>query len=180
MKRIFFTIAMLFSIALLGAQSIAHSAVGETEYGKKKLFSLTKMFVADKWNNPQDATVNADEEAGIVQVNAAKEIGMKVGMGLTCLYTYNYKVKFLLKENKYKIDIHDVECVHAEQIGLGGSASVPPIQYFEGRDTDQKTKTMGRGISKKQAAALMDELRSEFIGLTENYDEYLKSNSNDF
>lgn len=179
-KTTIITILLLVSVPFLFSQNTVKTNIKETDYSKSKMFSLTKMFVADKWNNPKLATVNSDEELGVIQINTQKEIDVKVGMGLTCVYTYNYKVKFQFKENKYKIDIYDIECVSAEQVGLGSFNTVPLIQYFEGDNPPEKTKKMGRGVSKKQAVKIMELLRSDFESLFDDYNSYINSYKEDF
>ena len=50
--------------------------------------------------------------------------------------------------------------------------SVPLIPYFTG-DNVPDTKKMGRGISKKKAIEMMDELRAEFNAILTQYNKYI-------
>lgn len=49
---------------------------------------------------------------------------------------------------------------------------MPLIPYFTG-DNVPDTKKMGRGISKKKAIEMMDELRAEFNAILTQYNKYI-------
>ena len=68
-----------------------------------------------------------DKDNGVIQVKTEKEFSISVGMGLKCIYKYEYLTKFRFKDNKYKIEIYDINCVSAEQTGAGKVYSVPLI-----------------------------------------------------
>lgn len=169
-KFIFLFFAILpFS---LYAQDSKLEEVKEVSMSKAELFSKAKMFISDKWTNPKRSVQNEDKDAGIIQVKTEKEFSINVGMGLKCVYQYEYLTKFRFKDNKYKIEIYDINCVSAEQRGAGKVYSVPLIPYFTG-DNAPDTKKMGRGISKKKAIEMMDELRGEFHSIFTQFNEYL-------
>ena len=86
------------------------SETKDVEATKTELFSFTKMFIADKWQNANNALVNADEEAGVLQVASETQVAVKQGMGLGCIYDYSYNVRFRIKDNKYRVEIYDVRC----------------------------------------------------------------------
>lgn len=180
MKKITLTIACaIIAMASAFAQEPVASETKDVEATKAQLFSFTKMFVADKWQNANNALVNADEESGIVQVKSETEKGIKQGMGIGCVYDYSYTVRFRLKDNKYRVEIYDVRCTNAKQSGMGSSYDVPLLEYFEGDEPKAKTQSMGKGANKKQAKQIMDELREEFAEIISTYAAYIESNSND-
>lgn len=167
------------AIASAFAQEPVASDTKDVEATKAQLFSFTKMFVADKWQNANDALVNADEETGIVQIKSETQKTVKQGMGIGCIYDYSYTVRIRIKDNKYKVEIYDVQCTGAKQTGMGGNYTVPYIEYFEGDTPKGKTQSMGRGANKKQAKQVMDDLREEFSEIMTSYSAYIESNSND-
>lgn len=180
MKKITLTLACaMIAMASAFAQETVASETKDIEATKSQLFSLTKMFVADKWQNANNALVNADEEAGIIQVSGETEKGVKQGMGIGCAYDYSYTVRFRIKDNKYRVEIYDVRCKRAEQVGMGGSYDVPLLEYFEGDEPKAKTQSMGKGANKKQAKQVMDDLRAEFAEIISTYSNYIGTNIND-
>lgn len=178
MKNIFLLLISIFPI-LLNAQNSKLEDIQEVTMNKNELFSKTKMFISDKWQNPKHSIQNEDKDGGVVQVKTEKEFSINVGMGLKCVYKYEYLTKFRLKDNKYKIEIYDINCTSASQVGLGNEYKIPLIPYFEG-DNVPDTKKAGKGISKKKAIALMDELRDEFSAIFKEYNQYLKEDNDDF
>lgn len=172
MNKIFILFLAIFPLCLCAQNSSTLEDVKEVSLSKKELFSKAKMFISDKWNNPKRSIQNEDPDAGIIQVKTEKEFSVNVGMGLKCVYKYEYLTKFRVKDNKYKIEVYDINCVSAEQVGAGKVYSVPLIPYFTGDDAPD-TKKMGRGISKKKAIEIMDELRDEFNTIFVQYNKYL-------
>lgn len=180
MKKAIITLACtLIYIVSAYAQEPVASETKDVEATKTELFSFTKMFIADKWQNANNALVNADEEAGILQVVSETQIAVKQGMGLGCIYDYSYNVRFRIKDNKYRVEIYDVRCTNAKQAGLGSSYDVPHLEYFEGDEPKGKTQSMGKGATKKQAKQIMDDLRAEFTEILETYDKYIQNNISD-
>lgn len=178
-KTITTIVCTLIYIVSAYAQEPIASETKDVEATKSELFSFTKMFVADKWQNANNALVNADEDAGVIQVASETQKAVKQGMGMGCIYDYSYTVRFRIKDNKYRVEIYDVRCTDAKQTGMGSSYDVPLIEYFEGDEPAAKTQSMGKGATKKQAAAMMDELRKEFSEIISTYAKYIETNSND-
>lgn len=179
MKKILFLLVLVVT-CLSGFSQSPIESVKESDKSKSELYSAIRMFISDKWVNPKKAITNEDKELGLIQINTTKEIEVGVGMGMKCVYTYKYNTKFRVKDNKYKIEIYDIVCTDARQVGMGGSDEVPMIPYFEGDNAPDKLKTLGRGISKKKAIQMMDELRSEFDSIINGFESYLNSFNDDF
>lgn len=171
MKKILFAFFLLLPF-LAKAQEAKIEETKEIEMTKNELFSKTKMFISDKWTNPKNSIQNEDKDSGIIQVKTQKEIAFNVGMGLKCIYNYEYLTKFRFKDNKYRIEIYDIQCTSAVQSGLGTEQEIPLIPYFTG-DNAPKTKKMGKGISEKKAKEMMNELNNEFTGIMNSYSKYL-------
>lgn len=178
MKQVLFLFLLTFSL-LANAQSNSLEVIKEVNLSKNELFSKTKMFISDKWSNPKRSILNEDKDTGIIQVKTEKEISTNVGMGLKCVYNYEYLTKFRVKDNKYKIEIYDIRCISAKQTGLGSEYSIPLIPYFEGDNAPDKLKSAGKGISKKKAIQMMEELRNEFSEIFTQHNQYL-SEEDDF
>lgn len=175
MKKVLFIVISLFLALSINAQGFKFEKIIEVSKAQSELYSLSKMFVADFWNSANNVTQNQDESSSTIQLKAIKDIEIKAGMGLVNLYTYKYSVKLQSKDNKCRIQIYDIECVDAYQSGLGSKYEIPKIQPFTGDDTDQKTKSMGKGISKKKAIEMMNDLTLFFDSIISSYEKQLKS-----
>lgn len=179
MKKILLMAMCLFAVLSINAQDFKFEKVIEAGKNKSELYSKSKMFVADFWNSAKNVTQNQDDEASTIQLKAIKEIEVKAGMGLVNLYTYKYSVKIQAKDQKCRIQVYDVECIEACQAGLGNEHKIPQIQPFMGDDTDQKTKAMGKGVSKKKAVEMMQELKSFFNSIIASYEKQLQNSADD-
>lgn len=171
MKGILFTIILLFPL-LIKAQVANIEETKEIEMTQSELFSKTKMFISDRWINPKKSIQNEDKEGGIIQVKTQEEIAINVGMGLKCIYIYEFLTKFRFKDNKYRIEIYDIDCTSAVQSGLGTTHDIPLIPYFTGDNVPQ-TKKMGKGISEKKAKEMMNELNDKFKEIITSYNKYI-------
>ena len=177
MKKLLF-IVLVFICASLNAQEVVMQETQEINMSKDALFSKTKMFISDSWTNTKHSIQNEDKDLGVIQVKTEKEIAVKAGMGLSCVYIYEYMTKFRVKDNKFRVEIYDVKCTSAEQMGLGKSYKIPLIQYFEGEKPLGKTKSAGKGVSTTKAFEMMEELRNEFKTIVELYLKQMKVEDN--
>ena len=173
MKLLLLLISAVLSIGSLNAQDTTYifEKVGDIQKTKNALYSDTKEFIADNWNDINSAIQNDDKEAGVIQIKGSMVLTVKQGMGISCAYGYNYNIKFRQKDNKYKIEIYDVVCAEAVYNGLGQSCTLPLIQPFE-KDVP-KTKSMGRGPSKKQATELMIALKKRCTDIISMYSNFI-------
>lgn len=179
MKKMLLAVLCMFAALSINAQDFKFEKVIEAGKKQPELYSASKMFVADFWNSAKNVTQNQDDAAATIQVKAIKEVEVKAGMGLVNLYTYKYSVKIQAKDNKCRIQIYDVICDEACQAGLGNEHKIPLIQPFMGDDTDQKTKSMGKGVSKKKTVEMMQELKSFFNSIIASYEKQLQNSADD-
>ena len=179
MKKALFAVMCLFFALSIKAQDFKFEKVIEVSKTQSELYSSSKMFVADFWNSAKNVTQNQDDAAFTIQLKAIKDMEIKAGMGLANLYTYKYSVKLQAKDNKCRIQIYDIECIEAYQSGLGNQYQIPKIQPFTGTSTNQKTKSLGKGISKDKAVEMMQELNSFFNSIIESYNKQIQSSDDD-
>lgn len=179
MKKVLFAVMCLFFALSIKAQDFKFEKVIEVSKTQSELYSSSKMFVADFWSSAKNVTQNQDDTAFTIQLKAIKDMEIKAGMGLANLYTYKYSVKLQAKDNKCRIQIYDIECIEAYQAGLGTKHDIPQIQPFMGDDTDQKTKSMGKGLSKKKAVEMMQGLKSYFNSMIASYEKHLLGSDDD-
>lgn len=179
MRKVLFMAICLFTTLSINAQEFKFEKIIEVNKTQSELYSLSKMFVTDFWNSAKNVTQNQDDAACTIQLKAIKEMEVKAGMGLVNLYIYKYSVKFQTKDNKCRVQIYNVKCIDAYQAGLGTKHKIPQIQPFTGNDTNQKTKSMGKGISKKKAVEMMQELNAFFNSIITSYEKQLERSIDD-
>lgn len=180
MKKLLVFFSLFFVALTIDAQDFKFEKVIEVNKSQSELYSLTRMFVSDFWNSAQHVTQNQDDAAFTIQLKAITTKEIPAGLGFLNSYTYKYSVKFQAKDGRCRIQIYDVECEEAYQIGLGSSKNeIPLIQPFMGDDTDQKTKFMGLGISKKKAVELMEDLKLHFNSMILSYEKNLLDSIDD-
>lgn len=165
MKRIIMMLVAVFFCISSFAQEFEFSKVVQAKGTPSELFSKAKDFVSQTYNSAKNVIQNEDDKANILLVKARHTKEYAVGMGLTCVYTYEYSFKIQCREGRCKIDVFDISCIEANQEGLGTVNEIPKIQPFFGEETEQKTKSMGRGLSKKKAAQMMKDLQEDFNAL---------------
>lgn len=166
------TLFILFLIpTILFAQEYKFEKTDTIDLSNDELYSRTKIFIADFWNNANFVTQN-DSKENIQVVGKHSEI-RKVGMGLSNIYEYKYTVRFRMKDNKYRIEIYDIICTGAYQEGLGSRHDIPLIQPYFG-ETNQKTSSMGKGLSKKKANEMMNDLTAFFEKIIVIHENALK------
>lgn len=169
MRKVILMLAMILPMNVF-SQEFEFEKVINVDKSKEMLYSASKSFVADFWNSAKTVTQNEDEISCTLQLKALKTMEVKVGMGMYCSYDYVYRVKIQAKEKRCRIQIYDVYCKDAWQDGLGGKQDIPEIQPFNGDNTEQKTKKMGRGISKEKAVEMINGLKSYFENIISQYE----------
>ena len=179
MKTVLFVAICLFASLTNRAQEFKFEKIIESGKNKTELYSNTKMFVADCWSSAQDVVQNQDDTAHTIQIKATQLFGSKASMGFGNIYIYKYTVKFQAKDNKCRIQIYDIECTDAYQYGLGTEVKIPKIQPCTGDNPNQTTKKMGKGISKKKAVELMQDLKAFFNSIIGSYEKQLEEIADD-
>ena len=169
MKKLILMLAMALPM-LVFSQEFEFEKIINMDKSRGELYSASKTFVADFWNSAKTVTQNEDENSCTLQIKALKTMEVKIGMGMFCAYDYVYTVKIQAKDKRCRIKIYDITCKDSYQNGLGGRQSIPEIQPFNGDNTEQKTKKMGRGISKEKAVEMMAELKLYFENIISQYE----------
>lgn len=169
MKKLLLTMFFLAGIVLgANAQVSSFTHTAECNLKQSELYSRTKRFISAVWKSPNKSIQNDDREGGSIAVDASITKIHKQLM-MQCEYDYTFRVEFRMKDGKYRIEIRDLQCVRAEQVSSGSVHKIPLIQPFGEDNVPEKTKSLGKGISKKKAIEMMAELRDELQSLVEAY-----------
>ena len=177
MKKIFFTTTALFLFTLtFGQTNFKWEKVDSIQKTKSKIYSDTKMFIAETWKSSKEVIQNDDKDGGIILIKAIS-IKKVAHMGGDYVYVYNYNVTFKMKDNKYKIIIDNVSCESA--YGSPSNVAHSKIEPFdEDNCPELKTTPNEFALPKKKAITMMTSLKNELQTIIDNYDKYIKTSSN--
>ncbi len=177
MKTLIVALFLLIGVDTLAQQNdYEYSRTIENELNKSLNYSNSKSFIATYWNSAKNVIQNDDKETGIVLIKAKVDFSCNMGMGLKNVYTYEYIATYRMKDSKCRLDINNIRCIKAKQVGFGVPQDIPLIQPYKG-DTPQKLKKMGKGMSKKKADELMLDIDNHFSEILESYEKYMNSQS---
>jgi hypothetical protein len=138
---------------------------------KEQIYSDTKMFIAEKWKSAKDVIQNDDKETGVILVKGLIEESISG----TYIFVYGYAVKFLMKENKYKIIIEDVHCEMS--YNNKGGVSYSCVDVFDGEDYKDKGAFNTSVLPKKYAIKMMTSLKADLQKVFDDYVKYIKAPS---
>jgi hypothetical protein len=139
---------------------------------KDKLYSDTKMFIAETWKSAKDVIQNDDKENGIILIRGLDHVSTTINMGMQQLtYYFSYQVKFQMKDKKYRITLDNVFCDDASTTGTY-KAKVIPINSY--------TNAMEMGLPKKQYWEVMDRLKLDLNEILNSYKNYISKPNDDF
>lgn len=145
-------------------------AIDSVSKSKEQIYSDTKMFIAENWKSAKAVIQNDDKEAGLILVRAVNIQTATTVVVVT--FTYDYTVKFQMKDNRYKITIDGVSCNQALWGNTPYSGCVEPCDSC---DLPGYGKT---GLSKSQSAQVLASLKSELSDIVVKYKAYLRSAKN--
>lgn len=110
MKKL--SIVLLLAFMLIGIKSFCQDVykfekTDSVKKNKNQIYSDTKMFIAEYWKSAQSVIQNDDKEGGMILIkgNISIQAGSGAGSGP---WPYSYTIKFLIKENRYKIVISNI------------------------------------------------------------------------
>ena len=168
MKKVIFTAISLMILTLGYSQdNFKWEKIDSISKNKNEIYSLTKMFIGETWKSAQDVIQNDDKEGGMVLVK---------GLSIQSLYfqandhrwTFSYTVKFLFKDNKYRVIIEDVFCKSARC----GQYEWPHMPVADTYPTEKGLKTTG--VNEERYLEIMTSLKKELQSIVDRYESYLK------
>jgi hypothetical protein len=131
---------------------------------KNQIYSDTKMFIADYWKSAQSVIQNDDKDAGMILVKGSTRQPTSVGLG-TLYFWYSYTVKFLMKDNKYKLIVENIH------YSSGPNSSWNSYSVSASDENPGITKS---GLSDKSWNMLMLNLRTEMQSIVDSYQTKIK------
>jgi hypothetical protein len=167
MKKIISITVFLFLSTISFAQTNFNwSKTDSVQKTKAQIYSDTKMFIAETWKSSKDVIQNDDKDGGMILVKGISIQHSSFQLN-DHIYTYAYSVKFLFKENRYKIIIENVHCESATCAGNKWPLVEP---------TDDTSQNVG-GVPSKKLAIMMESLKSELNSIVIGYEKAIKTTS---
>lgn len=131
---------------------------------KSQIYSDTKMFIADYWKSAQNVIQNDDKDAGMILVKGSTRQSTSVGIS-NMYFWYSYTIKFLMKDNKYKLIVENVHY-----------SSGPNSNWdsYSVSASDENPGISKSGLSDKSWSILMYNLRTEMQSIVDSYQSKIK------
>ena len=174
MKKILITLLIVISNIAYSQKNFIWEKIDSTSKTKSEIYSLTKMFIAEKWKSAKDVIQNDDKDGGnilikgiVVEYNTSAMFSMD--------YTYSYMVTFKMKDYKIFIGIKNVNCVRCIR---AGKYEKPCIEPFDGDDCPSTGSFNGDGMSKKKTIEMMKNLKNDLQQIIDSYCKYINTNNN--
>lgn len=138
---------------------------------KDKIYSETKLFIADYWKSAQNVIQSDDKESGIILIKGNCIINQNFSL-LNHTYIFPYTVKFYMKDRKYRIVIDNVYCESAYCDDV--KWPLLPVSY----EYPGYFKT---SLSKDRFIKIIDELKFNLDRIVSEYKNAIqnKNNTND-
>lgn len=164
-------VTVFCSIISFGQSNFQWEKVDSVSKSKSEIYSLTKLYIGEKWKSAQDVIQNDDKEAGVVLVKGASFQEFPF-MGGVYVYIYRYTMTFRMKDHRYKVTLDNVYCEDAYMKSSG--AKVVKLEPFEGENCPETGTFKAPGLPKKKAIIMMGEFKQSLQSLVDSYSSFLK------
>lgn len=137
------------------------------EDNKSQLYSKTKLFIGETWKSAQNVIQNDDKEAGIILIKGVSIQNLYYQMN-DHRWTFNYTIKFLMKDNKCRIVIEDVYC---------SAARVAQYEWPHMPVSETYPESKGlkiTGVNEKRYLTIMTSLMQELQSIVDTYSTAVK------
>lgn len=165
-------IALLMSLTMLSFGQSTYEKIDSTNKNKVQLYSDTKMFIAEYWKSAQNVIQNDDKEAGMILVKGIFVITQQYNFMYSYELTYAYTVKFMFKDNKYKMIIDNAYCDRAINLGTNQDSPARPHPCLNCEYPGSSS-----GLFKKRWDELQIRLDAEFKSILTAYSVYIQKPS---
>lgn len=136
--------------------------IDSLEGNQSELYSKTKLFIGETWKSAQNVIQNDDKEAGVILVKGASVQNLFYQMN-DHRWTFDYTIKFLMKDNKCRIIIEDVYC---------SAARVAQYEWPHMPVSDTYPEPKGlktTGVNESRYLSIMTELKQELQSIVNSY-----------
>jgi hypothetical protein len=168
MKKLILFLGSLISIPFMSFSqtNFKWDAVDSVPKSKAQIYSETKLFISETWRSAKDVIQNDDKDGGIILVKGLSVQSMYYQMN-DHRWTYSYTLKFLMKENKYRVILEDVKCVSA----ICGTNSWPLVEACDNCEFPGYMKT---SLKKDRYDELLSSLKKDLQSIVDKYQKNMK------
>jgi hypothetical protein len=136
---------------------------------KNQIYNFTKVFIAEYWKSAKEVIQSEDKESGEIFIKGKTKQMANIGLGQHLDFWYVYSVKFMMKDNKFKITVYNVKLDSSpSDWWQSKSEALEPQKNFPGRN-----KT---GLSEKNWITLIESINNEMQLIVDSYDKEIKKN----
>jgi len=166
-KVILTTISILFMTISYAQTNFKWDKIDSIAKNKNELYSLTKMYIGETWKSAQNVIQNDDKEGGAILVKGLSVQNLYYQMN-DHKWTFSYTIKFLFKDNKYRVVIEDVYCQSARV----AQYDWPLMPVSDTYPAEKGLKTTG--VNEVRYLEIMSSLKNELQSIVDGYGSYLK------
>lgn len=171
MKSLILLLVIILSPSIYGQTNFNWDKVDSISKNKNEIYSTTKMFISQTWNSAQDVIQNDDKDAGMILLKGLS-VQSLFFQGNNHTWTFSYTVKFLMKDNKYRIIIENVYCQSAKCLQY----EWPHMPVSDNYPTEKGLKLTG--VSEQKYLEIMTKLKQELQFIIDNYEKNIETPSN--
>ncbi len=175
MKKLLLITTLFIVVSANAQENFKWEKIDSVEKIKDKIYSDTKMFIAQTWKSAQNVIQNDDKEAGVILIKGSHTKKVKQYIE-DYVYVYNYSITFQMKDNKFRLILDNVSCESATF--RNGAYQIYKIQPF---DVDNGTvpNTWGEtgSLPTKKAIEMISSLRQDLQSIVDSYVSYIKKPS---
>lgn len=164
MKQILLAVLIISTCSSRAQKDFKWELMDSVAKSKNQIYSDTKMFISETWKSANDVIQNDDKDGGAVLIKGKTKQTAKSGLS-NLTFWYSYTIKFLMKDNKYKLVIDNV-LYDSGPSAMWNSYQLTPSDEFPG---------LGKsGMSGKSWAILMEGIRNDLQGIADAYVKKIK------
>jgi hypothetical protein len=170
LKIMMMALMMCFTGISFGQTRFQFEFMDSTSKSKSELYTLNKMFIGETWKSSQNVINVDDKDGGVILVKGLSIQNLYFQMN-DHRYTFRYSIKFLFKDNKYKMIISDVYCESA-RAGIYDWPLLPMDGYPE-------NGYRKLSLNEERYNTIIKGVHDELLNLLNLYKLYSKSYIND-
>tara|TARA_R110002050_G_scaffold195593_1_gene330434 strand:- start:26956 stop:27468 length:513 start_codon:yes stop_codon:yes gene_type:complete len=159
MKNLIFSAVLLFSFPVFSQTNFEWDVIINTpDLTQEEIYARTKLFIGKSWKSAEDVIQSDERDAGqvLVKVKILEHVSHY-------RYGFKYNIVFLMKDQKARILISDVECVYAKS--YDDLWIFPPLlDQYPQRNAKQIT-----GLNEERYLTLIIKLKLDLQQIVNNY-----------
>jgi hypothetical protein len=174
MKKLVLFMLFLSSFHIYSQTNFKWDHIGNVDKNKNEIYSDTKMFIADYWKSAKNVLQNDDREGGFILLKGEYPVEMLYQLN-NHKWTFSYTIKFMIKENKYRINIEDIYCsdvLVGSDFASSYNSNWPKMPVSDNYPSSGGLKITG--VGEKRYIEIMDILRSHMQSIVDNYVIYIE------